>query len=1267
VSVFDSAPAAIEAALVANRTLAAEEWPPGIRIAARWGIHTGEAERRDADYHGPSVNLAARVRAQADGGEILLSAVTSELVAAHLPKGCTFVDLGPHRLKALGAPERIHALAGPGVRTPPSAAECPYRGLLAFQPDDRAFFFGREEVTAKIIGRLAPGGLLAVVGASGSGKSSVLRAGVVASVRAGEVEGLRHASLLTPGPAPALDAEDEPDRLVVVDQFEELFTLCDDGDRRRAFIDALLGLRCAVAIGVRADIYGRLSRHGELALAVADNQVLLGPMGTGELERAITEPARLAGLKLEPGLVELILRDVAAEPGALPLLSHALRATWERRDGRTLTVEGYRETGGVASAIGRTADGLVDALPDEQRRLVRSVFVRMTELGEGSEDSRRRVAVGELVPEGAAAGSVEALLHRLAEERLVTLDDGSAEVAHEALIREWPQLRRWLDEDRAGIRAHQQLGDAARLWDAGGRETSDLYRGGRLAAALELVESRRAQLNATERAFLDAAAVEADRERRAERRTNRRLRGLLAGAAVLLVVALLGGLLAILSRNTAQDAERAAEAHAVTADAQRIGALSRAAPTLAQSMLYAAAAVEVEDTVETRSDLLAVLQRNWGAVRSLALSSTSLTGAAVSHGLLASTDSAGVVRFIDLDTWTPRGAPVELEHPIDWGTAAFSPDGRTLAVATRESGRAEVHLIDVERRVTRRLGSWGGLGPNFNDSPSTALAYAPDGRRVAVALATLPPSGPGYPASQRLLLLDTRSGRPLWERRYPHRDEQWEVHLSFLPDGRLLTSAQQGETLVWDARAGGIVRRYPIGGRFALSPDRRRIAIARNSHDQGDPSSSITVLDLRTGESEDLAPRLNASWIGALVYTRDGRRIVAAATDVTTVWDVAADEIVETYGSNLGPPPGGVVLDHRGLALDSRFDGTMTVWDPEGTRRVGRRFSWETGLSGCFGNPCFVVAPQGDVMASSRGDGTVTLIDLRTGRRIADLPARDGKTAEAMAFTPDGRQIATGGIAGTVTIRDVRSRVIVRRLSFGAPVNSVAFSPDGRLIAVQRTRREADEATVEVRRLRTGTRELVKTVAGAAGEVAFSGDGRVLVASACCATVVAWDARSGAQRLRVPASDQASSFAISPDSRLVAAGSTGGRVRLWDVRTGRPRGAATKVAGAWVGQVAFSPDGRMLAVGAYDGTATVWDLRTRTRLGDAFPVVRGLAPQVTFKPDGRLIVGEFVSAIEWPLDRPTLQRFTCQVAGRDITRAEWEDVLPNQPYRPVCD
>ena len=347
----------------------------------------------------------------------------------------------------------------------------------------------------------------------------------------------------------------------------------------------------------------------------------------------------------------------------------------------------------------------------------------------------------------------------------------------------------------------------------------------------------------------------------------------------------------------------------------------------------------------------------------------------------------------------------------------------------------------------------------------------------------------------------------------------------------------------------------------------------------------------------------------------------------------------------------------------------MTVWDPEATRRVGRRFSWP-GQGGCRANPCDVIAPRGDVMAASRGDGTVTLVDLRTRRRIADLPARDGTFAEAMAFTPDGRRLATGGNAGTVTIREVASRAIVRRLRFRAPVNAVAFSPDGRLLAVQHKREEAAESQVELIRLRSNTRVFTRNI-GKAGspfdDLAFTRDGRVLVASADPATVVAWSARSGEQRLRVPASDHAYTFALSPDSRVVAAGSAGGRVRLWDLRTGRPRGAAIKVAGADIIQLAISPDGRLLAVGAVQrhggGLGPAHADAPRRRV----PGREAPRPGVAFKPDGRLIVGELVSAIEWPLDRPTLQRFACGVAGRDITRAEWEDVLPNQPYRRVCD
>src|SRR5947209_7911821 len=222
VSVFDSALDALDAALAATRALAAEQWPEGLHIAARFAIHTGEAERVGADYVGSAISLAARLRGQAEGGQIFLSLVTAELVEEHLPDGCELVDLGPHRLRGLGAAELIHAVKAAGIRAPLPATECPYRGLLAFEPENRDYFFGREEVVQELLGRLTPGRLVAVVGASGSGKSSVLRAGVIAAVRNGEVTGVDRACLLTPGSSPCLDIPDNADMLVLVDQFEEI-------------------------------------------------------------------------------------------------------------------------------------------------------------------------------------------------------------------------------------------------------------------------------------------------------------------------------------------------------------------------------------------------------------------------------------------------------------------------------------------------------------------------------------------------------------------------------------------------------------------------------------------------------------------------------------------------------------------------------------------------------------------------------------------------------------------------------------------------------------------------------------------------------------------------------------------------------------------------------------------------------------------------------------------------------------------------------------
>jgi WD40 repeat protein len=275
-----------------------------------------------------------------------------------------------------------------------------------------------------------------------------------------------------------------------------------------------------------------------------------------------------------------------------------------------------------------------------------------------------------------------------------------------------------------------------------------------------------------------------------------------------------------------------------------------------------------------------------------------------------------------------------------------------------------------------------------------------------------------------------------------------------------------------------------------------------------------------------------------------------------------------------------------------------------------------------------------------------------------------------MAFTPDGRRLVTGGVAGTVTIWDVRSRAVVRRLRFSRPVAAVDVSPDGRLLAIQLEAGKRRDPRVEVRDLRSGRtvrRHRLRFGVGlyGVGQLEFTDDGRVLVALDCCrggSRAVGWDARSGAPLFDVPAA----TFALARDSQVMAAGTDDGRVAFFDTHSGRRRGPATKMAGALIAQLAISPDGRLLAVSAQDATATVWDMRSRTRIGDAFPVAKGLIPQVAFEPSGRLLITELGSAIEWPLDRPTQQRFACQVAGRDLTREQWHDILPNRPYRPVC-
>ena len=510
----------------------------------------------------------------------------------------------------------LEAQAGAAARLeelPPAPGVPPFMGMQYFDEHDADLYFGREVLTARLVGHLGEAGagrFLAVVGASGSGKSSLVRAGLVPAIRRGKVLGdgshpprwshrwLVHVITPTAHPLEALatsltreggpvsttasliddlasdprslhlyarrmtHVRNAPRLLLVVDQFEELFTLCRSESEREAFIENLLvaaGVEMPVAeeaaegmsleqvgrdgagndgsgqdtqsqdgpvvavIALRADFYSHCAQYARLRFALSARQEYIGPMSPEELRQAIEQPAVQNEWEFEPGLVDLILHEVSDEPGALPLLSHALLETWRRRRGRALTLKGYAEAGGIHRAIAQTAESVYGGLSLEKRELARRIFLRLTELGEGTQDTRRRASLTELFSTPELALQVEAVLNTLVEARLVTAGEGTVEVAHEALIREWPALRQWLDEDRESLRLHRHLTEAAQAWQAMERDPGELYRGARLAQAVEWANQpeNADALNAQEREFLTASREAEDREI-AEREAQRK-------------------------------------------------------------------------------------------------------------------------------------------------------------------------------------------------------------------------------------------------------------------------------------------------------------------------------------------------------------------------------------------------------------------------------------------------------------------------------------------------------------------------------------------------------------------------------------------------------------------------------------------------------------------------------------------------------------------------------------------------------------------------
>jgi WD40 repeat protein/DNA-binding SARP family transcriptional activator len=1163
------------------------------------------------------------------------------------------------------------------------AAVCPFLGLATFDAAHAEYFFGRERLVADLVARLVGSPLLAVVGPSGSGKSSALRAGLLPALAESALPGSARwrQVLIRPGERPLLELEraalprtlDElrpGERLVLaVDQFEEIFTACRDENERAAFVDAVVEAardgdgRVLVVLAMRADFYGRCAAYDGLAGLVGANQVLVGPMRGDELRRAIELPARRAGLRVEPGLVDVLVADVRDEPGGLPLLSTALRELWRERDGRVMRREAYERTGGVRGAVARLAESTYARMDEPQRLAARRTLLRLADAGDETAFVRRRVPRAELDPDRDAHAA--AALERLTESRLVTVDEETVEVAHEALLREWPRLRSWLEEGAEGRRLHQHLIHAARDWQAEGRDPGALYRGARLASTLDWAARYHDELNELERAFLSESRAQAELEAERQRRTNRRLLGLLAGAALMLAVALVAGIVALEQRGSARR-------EATAAEAQRLGAQALSEEALDRSLLLARQGIAFEDSLATRGNLLAALLRSPAAVAVLRGEGGRMLSVAVHPGgeLVVAGDHTGRVLAFD-GTGRRLGRSYRTGLPVR--TLRFSPDGRRIAVASGHEGEGALDLLEADtlRRIAHRR--FGQSAEAFRN-----IAFSPDSRVLAFGYAPFD-FELGRPGPGSLERWGTRTGRPLGP---PVRvTREADFLLGFAAGGRRIVTMSEVErqTVLRDAETLRPVRRLPAWGltwASALSPDGRVLALARED-------GSLRLVDLRTGSVRTPSGRHEAS-IQTSAFMSDGSAVLTGADDAKLIlWDVRTAAPRVTFEGHAGRINGATLSPDGATAYSASLDGTVIAWDLAGTRRLGQPFAasprrnvreaTETGVTGeGSGGYNFGVSPGGDSIAVVQPEGFVDLIDARTLGLHGRIRVTEGEPASGAAFAPDGRTIAVTTGEGTLRFWDTRNLQPVspvRRtegLAGGLAWWSPRYSADGRWLATagQDTFVRLWDARRHVMAQELSLNQLPR-------DMSFRPDGKVLAVPASwgpgegSVLILSVPSLQRVARIRMPYGRFAR---FSPDGRLLLLGDHEGRAQLYDARTFEPVGRPLLGHAGFVLTGDFSPDGRTVATSSSDGTVRLWDAASSRPIGTPLPGVPNIQTGVAFVRGGSHIAAVYDNGqgYLWDVRPSSWARQACEVAGRALTRTEWGDVLPERAYAPAC-
>lgn len=1176
-------------------------------------------------------------------------------------------------------------------RTPPVRGDAPYRGLAPYTEADAGLFFGRDDAVTTLASAVRDGTVarpVIVLGASGSGKSSLLRAGLVPAVEA--ARWTTAVVVLGDDPVAALAAgvcvlTGEPERqlvarwtagdrtardataeraLLVVDQFEQVFAR--DAETVATVANVVTSFaavpRRRVVLGVRSDFFAQTAAVPELVRALQTTSVLLAPMTVDQLRDVVVLPAARQNVTVDPSLVDVVLRDVVGRgsrevpAGALPLLSHALLSTWSRGARGRLTLEDYEATGGVEGALARTAEQAFGLLDGAAQDAARAVLLGMVRVVDGVPMARRGLDRS-AVPSGADA---DRALEALVDARLVTVSDDRLEVAHESLLWAWPRLAGWLEEEQEALGVRARLGDAARFWEDHGRDPSLLYRGAPLAAVLAWSEGpgRHTPLMPAEREFLAASADAADAERRQERAQTARVRRLSALLAVLLVLSVVLAGFAVRQSREQSDLRSRAVSRQLASAADRLRGID---PTLSGQL--AVAAYRQAPTPEALASLLA-------AAASPTATRLLTTGQAQQ-------------------------------------AVSISPDGRWLASTGAD---AKVHVWPLAAPAADSPGASGPAAvPGVTDPTGTAtpagtktlfaLAFTPDGRALLAggmdgsllrwsvgptgALTPLPPLG-GLGGTVYAVafgagrLAAVTSGGVLWT---------WPEAAAAAPGPTAGTATTLGKaalqavafspdsTMLAVGGADGVLRVLDLATMAPL-PTTAPAAVgalyavaftADGTILAGSRDRTVHRYALRDQQVTDAGSPLTGpkDWVNGLAVRPDGQVVAGASSDRSTwLWDARSGAVI---GALPQPTPATAVRWIAGGLVVAGTDGSVRLWQ------------YPTASAGGVRAQQFTAAFSDDGRwAGTAGRDGARLIRLRAGAPVGDpvvvpAPPGSGRLTGALAFAPGGRKVALGATEVAAHVVDLTATPPAVVATLGGPtglVEQVAYSADGRLLAAGN-----DDNVVLL--FDAGSGRLLATVRGPDSyvySVAFSPDSRTLAVGSVDTTVRLYDVSDPAapRTLGEPLRESTGyvyGVAFTGDGRRLVTGSDDKQLRLYDVTDlARPRLIGTSLATDST-VLALSVVGDAVAAGTADGGIVLADVRSAGLVVRAvLPGGPGATSAVALSPDGRQLLssGAEPAARFWALDPVAARQRVCAVGGTPVTAQEWARYAPDQPFRLPC-